>query len=253
MQRDRQLIQADARIARRMPRQESQCPVALHQAVDDAAAPIVPHLDFRRVDPDIMAGGHEVAADALHQGRIAVVPVAQKDLHGCRPAIGASRRRLRHGGAERQMGGSLRPEAGVRLRPTAPTTDGSSMLDHIGFGVSDYARSKAFYEQALAPLGIVLLKEMKFSEEDDDGYAGFGRERPQFWIGTGTALTGRLHVALVARDRAAVDAFYQAALAAGGIDNGAPGLRTIYHPNYYGAFVLDPDGHNVEAVCHTPA
>jgi catechol 2,3-dioxygenase-like lactoylglutathione lyase family enzyme len=127
------------------------------------------------------------------------------------------------------------------------------MLDHIGFGVSDFARSKSFYEQALAPLGYRVVMQVTPEEIGGDAYAGFGDERkPYFWIGTGNALKGRLHVALVARDRAAVDAFYLAALAAGGADNGAPGLRAHYHPNYYGAFVLDPDGHNVEAVCHAP-
>jgi catechol 2,3-dioxygenase-like lactoylglutathione lyase family enzyme len=128
------------------------------------------------------------------------------------------------------------------------------MLDHIGFGVSDFARSKAFYERALAPLGYRVVMQVTPEEAGGAAYAGFGDERkPYFWIGTGNALKGRLHVALVAKDRAAVDAFYHTALAAGGTDNGAPGLRAHYHPNYYGAFVLDPDGHNVEAVCHAPA
>jgi catechol 2,3-dioxygenase-like lactoylglutathione lyase family enzyme len=127
------------------------------------------------------------------------------------------------------------------------------MLDHIGFGVSDFARSKAFYERALAPLGYRVAMQVTPEETGGDAHAGFGDERkPYFWIGTGNALKGRLHVAFVAKDRAAVDAFYHAALAAGGTRNGAPGLRPHYHPNYYGAFVLDPDGHNVEAVCHTP-
>jgi catechol 2,3-dioxygenase-like lactoylglutathione lyase family enzyme len=128
------------------------------------------------------------------------------------------------------------------------------MLDHIGFAVSDFARSKAFYEQALAPLGYSVVMQVTPEETGGDSYAGFGEGfKPYFWIGTGAALQGRLHVAFVAKDRAGVDAFYRAALAAGGRDNGAPGLRTLYHPNYYGAFVLDPDGHNVEAVCHAPA
>lgn len=128
------------------------------------------------------------------------------------------------------------------------------ILDHVGFPVSDYVRSKTFYSQALAPLGIVLLKEMSLSVDDsDDGYAGFGRgARPQFWIGTGAALTGSLHIAFAAKDRDEVAAFYKAALAAGGRDNGPPGLRPHYHENYFGAFVLDPDGHNIEAVTHLP-
>jgi catechol 2,3-dioxygenase-like lactoylglutathione lyase family enzyme len=123
------------------------------------------------------------------------------------------------------------------------------VLDHMGFGVSDYERSKAFYAQALAPLGISLLME------PIAGAAGFGANgKPFFWIESrGQAVTGRLHVAFAVEDRATVDAFHAAALAAGGTDNGAPGVREIYHPNYYGAYVLDPDGHNIEAVCHRPA
>ncbi|MCC7250981.1 VOC family protein [Hyphomicrobium sp.] len=127
------------------------------------------------------------------------------------------------------------------------------MLDHIGFPVSDYERSKAFYSAALAPLGIQLLLDMDLSDSGGPGgYAGFGVSRPQFWIGTGQPLTGRLHVAFAAQDRAQVRAFYEAALAAGATDNGAPGLRLHYHANYYGAFVIDPDGHNIEAVSHLP-
>ena len=126
------------------------------------------------------------------------------------------------------------------------------ILDHIGFPITDYARSVAFYKQALAPLGIVMLKEFKLSDDGADGYAGFGRQRPQFWIGTGTALKGRLHVAFAAANRQEVHAFYEAAIAAGARDNGAPGLRPHYHENYYGGFVLDPDGHNIEAVAHLP-
>jgi len=127
------------------------------------------------------------------------------------------------------------------------------VLDHVGFAVSDFLGSKQFYEKALAPLGYRVVMEVTLQETGGDAYAGFGDEhKPYFWIGTGKALTGRLHVAFAAKDRPAVDAFYDAALAVGGKDNGAPGLRPHYHPNYYGAFVLDPDGHNVEAVCHRP-
>jgi catechol 2,3-dioxygenase-like lactoylglutathione lyase family enzyme len=123
------------------------------------------------------------------------------------------------------------------------------MLDHTGFGVSDYARSKAFYERALAPLGITLLMEPVAQA------AGFGKDgKPFFWIESrGGAVEGRLHVAFAVDDRATVDAFHAAGLEAGGTDNGAPGVREIYHPDYYGAYVLDPDGVNVEAVCHRPA
>lgn len=127
------------------------------------------------------------------------------------------------------------------------------MLDHVGFAVADFARAKAFYERALAPLGYTLI--MQFGPDDNGvAQAGFGADgKPDFWIGTGPTLMGQLHVAFAAASRAVVDAFYQAAIAAGGKDNGGPGLRPQYHPNYYGAFVLDPDGHNIEAVCHLPA
>src|SRR5262245_8106185 len=117
------------------------------------------------------------------------------------------------------------------------------MIDHIGFPVSDYARAKAFYEKALAPLGYSLIMEVSDDKtESGSPAAGFGADgKPDFWIGGEGGLKGVLHVAIVAKDRAAVDAFYKAALAAGGKDNGAPGVRAHYHPNYYGAFVLDPD------------
>jgi catechol 2,3-dioxygenase-like lactoylglutathione lyase family enzyme len=126
------------------------------------------------------------------------------------------------------------------------------MIDHVGFPVSDYERSKAFYARALAPLGYALVMEVGQAENTHPA-AGFGRDgKPDFWIGGEGGLNGVLHVALVADDRATVDAFHRAAIAAGGLDNGPPGLRAHYHPNYYGAFVRDPDGHNVEAVCHHP-
>jgi catechol 2,3-dioxygenase-like lactoylglutathione lyase family enzyme len=126
------------------------------------------------------------------------------------------------------------------------------MLDHIGFPVSDYERAKAFYVKALAPLGYSLIMEVS-QQESDAAAAGFGADgKPDFWIGGEGGLDKPLHVAILAKDRATVDAFYQAALAAGGRDNGAPGIRAHYHPSYYGAFVRDPDGHNIEAVCHAP-
>jgi catechol 2,3-dioxygenase-like lactoylglutathione lyase family enzyme len=119
------------------------------------------------------------------------------------------------------------------------------MLDHIGIGVRDPQASKSFYAAALEPLGITLL--MDFGEA-----VGFGsNNKPYFWIGKSDE-SGKTHVAFVTADRKTVDAFYAAAIAAGGKDNGAPGIRAQYHPSYYGAFVLDPDGHNVEAVCHRP-
>ena len=126
------------------------------------------------------------------------------------------------------------------------------MIDHITFGVSDYARSAAFYDAALAPLGLTRLFVVPREHTGGVDVAGYGDTRPFFWIAGEDATRGKLHIALTARDRATVDAFYKAAMAAGGTDNGGPGVRLHYHPGYYGAFVLDPDGHNIEAVCHTP-
>jgi catechol 2,3-dioxygenase-like lactoylglutathione lyase family enzyme len=125
------------------------------------------------------------------------------------------------------------------------------MIDHIGFSVSNYARSKAFYEKALAPLGYVLIMEVQQNEHDAKACGfGFGPSgKPDFWIGGEGGINKPVHIAIAAKDRAMVDAFYKAALA-GTKDNGPPGLRPHYHAGYYGAFVLDPDGHNVEAVCH---
>ena len=127
------------------------------------------------------------------------------------------------------------------------------MLDHIGLAVSDLERSKAFYQAALKPLGLGLVMEVTAEETGGDAHAGFGAgEKAFFWVGTGAGPKGGTHVAFATETRAEVDAFYRAALAAGGQDNGAPGLRPRYHPNYYGAFILDPDGNNVEAVCRRP-
>lgn len=126
------------------------------------------------------------------------------------------------------------------------------MIDHIGIPVSEYVRSKAFYEKALAPLGYAIVMEVQQSENDHPA-AGFGANgKPDFWIGGEGGLERAVHIAIAAKDRATVDTFYRAALAAGAKDNGAPGLRPHYHPNYYAGFVLDPDGHNIEAVCHRP-
>jgi len=128
------------------------------------------------------------------------------------------------------------------------------MLDHIGFAVTDLARSRAFYEATLAPLGISVVMEVTAEETGAGGHVGFGDGgKPYFWISDGKPASGSLHVCLTAPDRASVDAYYAAAMAAGGRDNGPPGIRPHYHPNYYAAFVLDPDGNNIEAVCHTPA
>jgi catechol 2,3-dioxygenase-like lactoylglutathione lyase family enzyme len=128
-----------------------------------------------------------------------------------------------------------------------------STLDHVTLVVSDYATSKAFYQKALSPLGIAPI--MEFGQT-----CGFGLgQKPDFWIGTGPAsfhkpehlrIITPTHIAFAARNRAEVDAFYAAAIAAGAKDFGAPGVRPEYHPNYYGAFVLDPDGHDIEAVFH---
>lgn len=128
------------------------------------------------------------------------------------------------------------------------------MFDHIGYSVSDLQKARAFYATALAPLGITALMEVTEDMTGGNGaFIGFGVDRPMFWIGSGPRHAPGIHVAFAARDRATVDAFYKAALAAGGTDNGPPGLRPQYHADYYGAFVRDPDGHNIEAVCHKPA
>jgi catechol 2,3-dioxygenase-like lactoylglutathione lyase family enzyme len=127
------------------------------------------------------------------------------------------------------------------------------MLDHIGLSVADFERAKAFYQAALKPLGLGAIMEVTAEETGGAAHAGFGENNKAFfWIGTGAKPRGGTHVAFTAKTRAEVEAFYRAALAAGGRDNGAPGLRPEYHPNYYGAFVFDPDGNNIEAVCHCP-
>jgi catechol 2,3-dioxygenase-like lactoylglutathione lyase family enzyme len=123
------------------------------------------------------------------------------------------------------------------------------VIDHLSVVVSDYAKSKAFYLQALAPTGHSQLTELATSTGQES--AGFCHaDGSDFWISQGDAINRPIHMAFRVSSRAAVDAFYKAAIAAGGRDNGAPGLRPHYHANYYGAFVLDPDGHNIEAVCH---
>jgi catechol 2,3-dioxygenase-like lactoylglutathione lyase family enzyme len=121
-----------------------------------------------------------------------------------------------------------------------------AMIDHTGVLVRDLTKSIAFYEKALAPLGYVMMMKL------DDKVAGFGvGGKPDFWIAAGSP-TDHIHIAFRAKGRDEVRAFYEAAMAAGGKDNGPPGVREMYHPDYYGAFVLDPDGHNIEAVCHEP-
>ncbi len=118
------------------------------------------------------------------------------------------------------------------------------IIDHIGISVSDYEASKVFFSHALAPLGIELIMETH-------GWAGYGAHgKPEFWLGTGREVRGAMHIAFAAKTREQVRLFYEASLAAGAQDNGAPGIREHYHANYYGAFVIGPDGHNIEAVCH---
>lgn len=120
------------------------------------------------------------------------------------------------------------------------------MFDHVGFGVSNLAESKAFYLKALQPLGAAVMMEGPYG-------VSVGRDgKPYLWLSETTEKPAHLHIAFVAETREQVDRFHAAALAAGGKDNGRPGLRPDYHPDYYGAFVIGPDGHNVEAVCHKP-
>jgi predicted lactoylglutathione lyase len=136
------------------------------------------------------------------------------------------------------------------------------MIDHIGLHVHDLAKATEFFLKALAPLGIVIVMQVSAKETGGSAAVGFGlpgpaedfqNGKPSFWIGGCDTVSGPLHIAFAAESRAAVDDFYHAAVKAGGTDNGAPGLRPEYHANYYGAFVLDLDGNNIEAVCHLPA
>jgi catechol 2,3-dioxygenase-like lactoylglutathione lyase family enzyme len=127
------------------------------------------------------------------------------------------------------------------------------MIDHTGVNVSDFSKSKAFYTEALEPIGYAIRVEFSAAVTGGVDVAGLGdTPKPDFWLIQGTPNKPPIHVAFGVQSRAAVDAFYRAAIVAGGADNGPPGLRPQYHPNYYGAFVLDPDGHNIEAVCHLP-
>jgi catechol 2,3-dioxygenase-like lactoylglutathione lyase family enzyme len=120
------------------------------------------------------------------------------------------------------------------------------MLDHLGIAVANFAVNKAFYTAALAPLG------MRITMEGDNWAIWSDTDFAQLWLGEAEPVNNQLHLAFSAKTRAQVQAFHAAALVAGGTDNGAPGLRKEYHPNYYGAFIIDPNGHNIEAVCHTP-
>ena len=133
------------------------------------------------------------------------------------------------------------------------------MLDHISLAVADFERSTAFYDQALATLGH--RRVMEITDQPDFVAAGYGgsEHEPGFWIGAGRVPGAPApvppdgqHVAFAAADRRMVDAFYRAALQADGRDNGPPGIREQYHPDYYACFVIDPDGHHLKAVCHRP-
>ncbi|EKF20367.1 VOC family protein [Nitratireductor pacificus] len=126
------------------------------------------------------------------------------------------------------------------------------MIDHIGIEVADFERARTFYDKAMAPLGASLLMMVPAEFTGGRKVGGYGRDRPVYWLSEGGAQRATGHVAFTANTRAEVDAFHAAALAAGGRDNGAPGPRPHYHADYYGAFVFDPDGNNIEAVCHRP-
>lgn len=127
------------------------------------------------------------------------------------------------------------------------------MIDHTGIDVSDPAKSRTFYERALAPLGYAVLMQVPIEYTKGAVVLGLGvAPKADFWLHEGSPQTPRMHIAFQAKTRDEVDAFYRAALESGGTDNGPPGPRPHYHANYYGAFVLDPDGHNIEAVCHEP-
>lgn len=134
------------------------------------------------------------------------------------------------------------------------------MIDHIDLPVANLAEATAFYLKALAPLGVGIIVELSAEQTGKGGAVGFGSQgHPFFWISEGrtraqqTGPADHVHVAFTAASRAGVDSFHEAAMAAGAKDNGAPGLRPLYHADYYAAFVLDPDGNNIEAVCHAPA
>lgn len=126
------------------------------------------------------------------------------------------------------------------------------MLDHVGILVADWTRAKRFYDAAFAPMGITMLAEVPVAHTGGVKVGGYGRTKPDFWLTESRDVGPGRHYAFSAGSRAQVDAFYAAAIASGGQDNGAPGLRPQYHEHYYGAFLIDPDGNNVEAVCHVP-
>jgi catechol 2,3-dioxygenase-like lactoylglutathione lyase family enzyme len=131
---------------------------------------------------------------------------------------------------------------------TEPHRQGEIVFDHVKFGVTNYATSKVFYLSALKPLGVSGGSE----GEPSYGIELCGKNNSSLCLFQGTGKPTPMHIAFVADTREQVRAFYRAALEAGGRDNGGPGLRSKYHANYYAAFVIDPDGHNIEAVCHEP-
>ena len=125
------------------------------------------------------------------------------------------------------------------------------MIDHVSIGVFDFCRSTAFYDRTLATLGVRRLFDVPQEHSGGVKVTGYGDAHPWFWLAEEHPTSGMMHIAFRAQNHVQVDAFYKAALEAGGTDNGVPGYRPHYHPNYFAAFVLDPDGHNVEAVCHS--
>jgi catechol 2,3-dioxygenase-like lactoylglutathione lyase family enzyme len=142
----------------------------------------------------------------------------------------------------------------MTAKSEVPRFEGDAILDHIEFAVADAERSRHFYEAALRPFGLTVILRVGPERTRTGGTRyGLGRDGyPRIWFHDGEAPGSSIHLALATTDRRVVDAFHAAALAVGGRDNGAPGLRERYHPNYYAAFVLDPDGHNIEGVCQVP-
>ncbi len=126
------------------------------------------------------------------------------------------------------------------------------MIDHSGISAANFSKSKSFYDAAFGPLDASVMMTIPTEQTGGVAVVGYGRDHPSFWLSQGNAQRPPVHVAFTADNRKAVDAFHAAALAAGGTDNGKPGLRPQYHPSYYAAFVRDPDGNNIEAVCHKP-
>ena len=169
-------------------------------------------------------------------------------MHGSGPLICAGTQGKDDGAGLSQ---SIIYTQGRRVNATLQAKEKGSMLHHIDFAVTNISRSCEFYERTLAPLG--LTPAITVTNSAGRQLIGFGSlPDPEFWIRDGEPLRGRLHVAFQASSRAAVVAFHAAGLRAGGRDNGPPGLRPRYSEHWYAAFILDPDGHNIEAVCRVP-